>query len=741
MHYEVLREELRAYYLQQHESIALDCKKRCWDELDRRVADKSLSAMEHKEIQYDGIPEFVAPQIFRNSFFYYETGTIPLVGMNWSTGAWTYTRNKKAYDNVDPRIAEEKEHCINVPVYMICGQYTDEMNHFAFDMKEILQNGIAPLYQRAVNAANTADCEEKASFYHSMATGLRALGRISESFSNRATQLLQIENDPIQRNNLLWIAETAKRVPWEAPQTFREALNTIVLLQNAIPTLEGGSLESMGRLDVLLYPFFQQDLANGIATEEEMYSDICDYLVLWDSRWEDSWKQMDNEVNDPGYTYTLGGCDQQGKPVYNRVTMLFLKANHETKVLYPKIKCRFDSKSPEEYLRLINTDISQGRTTIIYQNDETFIPALVHCGIKVEDARDYWILGCWEPVIPKATNEHCGYISLLKILELSVYGDFNRLGMQLQLETLNGEMNYEEVYQCLLRNIRSVLLSRRKVAMAGRPYWHQVDPHPIYSSVLDDCFSKGLDLTNQGPRYHIDELICSGFANVVDSLLAIKHICFDTKTLSLSEFLRVVKSNWAEDAGIRHKVLAGSFFGDESVESSAVACRFHEDLSRLIEQLPRNENEMVNLGYMLYTEMAKWALTMRATPDGRHDGDAFARGLTPSYLHHIKSVASVFSAMDCIDTRLCAANSVINITVPFRNQPLSFWDSLIRAIAASKVQALQINCVTKEELLEAQKHPEQYEHIVVRVCGFSAKFVSLSAKTQAEYLERNFFDC
>ena len=735
-----LRRELRKYYQNSHEEIAQSCKRRCWDALDDKLKNTGLSVCAQKGLQYDCIPDFCAPRLFRNTWFFSETGTIPMSDMNRSCGTWTYMRNGRVYDeNVDAAIAAERNHCMTVPVYFICGRYADELNHFAFDMTGILNGGVKPLYEAAVSAAETEE-SEKAEFFTAMAKGLYAIKRMGEQFADLAEAELADTRDARRIEQLRWIADAARRIPWEAPRTFREALNTVALLQNVFPSLEGGSLESMGRMDVMLEPFYKRDIEAGIATEEELYRDICDFLLLWDSRCAEDWKQEDNEVIDPGYTYTLGGCDENGNAVYNKVTELFLKANSETEVIYPKIKCRFRKDMPEEYFRLINADIAKGRTTTIYQNDDAFIPALVRAGFSEKDARDYRLLGCWEPVVPGMIDNHCGYVNLLKILELSVFGDFKSPDVAWDLESLCGAETFAEVYRRVINNIRLVMESKRRVAMHAKPFWHRVDPHPVYSSVVSECMERGKDITGDGARYRIDDIVCAGFANVADSLLAIQSLCFDKKKLSLKEYLAAVRRNWDGAEDLRRQALHAPFYGDGGEESAAMARRLHGDIARIVNNLPKADGEIVNLGYMLYTEMGRWAKTLRATPDGRRLGDAFARGLTPSYLHHLSAVSEVFDALKDVDTTDCAANSVVNITVPFREQPLALWDGLLRAAACSHAQAIQINCVSKEELLKAQKHPEKYGHLVVRVCGFSAKFVSLSRNTQDEFLERNFYE-
>ena len=148
----------------------------------------------------------------------------------------------------------------------------------------------------------------------------------------------------------------------------------------------------------------------------------------------------------------------------------------------------------------------------------------------------------------------------------------------------------------------------------------------------------------------------------------------------------------------------------------------------------------VHLGHLTYTEIRWWAEKTRATPDGRRNGEYFSQGLTPSRLKKIPSVTSVIESLGCLDPKTLASNSVVNIILPSDKITLDICEAFLRACAGTAMQSLQLNCTTKEQLLDAQIHPEKYPDLIVRVCGFSAKFTSLSPEWQAEVISRNFYE-
>ena len=386
----------------------------------------------------------------------------------------------------------------------------------------------------------------------------------------------------------------------------------------------------------------------------------------------------------------LGDQQELGPPI-DRGIGVFLY--DEQVILHPeqqRVRGRqhANRNAPKAYLDAINREIARGRTTMLYQNDEAFLPALKRLGIREEDAREYYLLDCWEPVIKGGTNEHCDYVILLKILELSVYGDFNRDEIELKFESFENVQTFEEFYARYLRNLTATLQTRAAIASDGRRYWQDVDPHKIYSAALEDCLENHRDLTAGGARYSVDELVCAGFPNVVDSLLAIRELCFERKQVTLDAYLDTVKSNWEGQEELRRTALRCRFFGDESQESGALAARLHDDLYAISQKLPSAWNGRISIGYMLFMEMPVWAARMRATPDGRRDGKFFAHSLTPSRLHSISAVTSVFYALWALDMSKAAANSVVNLTMPFGKLDLDRWEAFLCAAAQSPVQAL-----------------------------------------------------
>lgn len=739
--YHELQQELQAFYAILDEK-AFVFNEKCSQRLEESF-DERASSYQQKALQYQTIAELCQPVLFKNCRYYYETAT-----MNASTqgegensrsekaplhpGGWLYRKNRHMFVDQDPELFQNSR----IPFYSWCGEYGDFRWHFAFNIEPVFACGLRGLYEKAEMQLKDAVGEER-DYLESTLVGLLAARHMCEKFSLLAREKLESVRDGAERRRLEIIAEAAARTPWEAPQNIYEALNTILLLTKVIAGLDGVNLTAMGRYDLILYPFYRRDLEQGTFTGEEIYDLICEFLMVLHNHVDHDEKHQGTH-NYESYVYTLGGCDAQGNPVYNELTQMFLRAHREHKLIFPKIKCRYGKNSPKEYLDAINADVLRGRTYILYQNDDAMIPALVKAGISLEDARNYCLLGCWEPVINEATNEHCGYVNLLKILELSLYGDWHH--PELEITPLGDAADFGEAYRITIENFANTLRHKCHAAYRGRRIWSRVDPLMLISSAYDSCIENRKDYTAGGTRYHLDEVICSGIVNVVDSLLVIRELCFEKKLCTLPELIFALGKNWEGYEALRNAALGCRHWGDESEESGSLMARVCHDLYEIAKTIPVLYGGRVTLGYMLYLEMYRWCSSLRATPDGRRSGDYFERGFTPSRLHPQHGATSVVNCMKWVDGSEIAANSVMNVTIPLKPEHSGVFGDYLRASAESGIGAFQINCVTREELLAARENPEAHRDIVVRVCGYSAQFVSLSDEVQTEFLSRNFYE-
>lgn len=743
MKYNDLRNELKSYYLKQSIKNAEKRLKEASERLDA-LYDARMSSYEMKALQYDVISDIIEPVLFQDLPFYYETGIVPGCSdgaRNFrgykNAGGWTYWKNQHLFIDQDKELWDLRCRQCDELLYLICGAYNDTDQHFQFNHRPILQKGIKGVYEDVEKQLALAETNEEKAFLSAVCSGLLSVKKICEKFADKAEKMLQ--TDP-ENKNYKRIAESARRAPWEKPQNFFEALNVYALMRKVIGSLEGIGPNSFGRLDMDLYPFYEADIEAGTLTKEEAYELISKFLIMFDCHYDHDQKMVGYADHELENTYVLGGCDANGNPVYNELTKMFLNASYEERIIFPKIKCRFSKNSPREYMEELDRPIINGTSTILYENDDTVIPALVKSGITLEDARDYLASGCWDIEPNAAGCQNCGnYTNLLKAFEYQIYNCTDKMQkVNMFFAPIDEAESFEEVYKITCRNMDVLFAEKARVLAQGGQVWHKVDPLPLFSSTYKDCVKNKRDYTNKGTRYKDDTFSCFGFPDIIDSLMAIKTLCFDEKKYTLKQFLAAVRSNWQGYDAMRYDAVHCSGWGDGKKESCTLAARFNTDLYNMLSKHESIYGGRINLGYLTYTEIRFWGEKTLATPNGRYNGDYIAQGLTPSRLKKIPYVTSVINSLAALDKETMAGNNVVNIILPGTTSS-AVCEAFLRTASDTALEALQLNCVSKDTLLDAQKHPEKYPDLIVRVCGFSAKFTSLSPEWQKEVLTRNFY--
>lgn len=749
MKYTELRNELAAFYqnnnrIEPSYNFAVKCKQLFEEELR-----EEMTVTAQKLLQYDIIVREFEPVLFGTIPFYYETGTLTSLsdGARDSKGAdfvhaggMTYERNKDIFIRQDPELWKRRSAQGEENLYLICGPYNDVSQHFNFNHRPILEHGLKGIYEHAEEMLELAENQEETEFLNAVCQAMLQLKKAADKFSRKAEEMLRTPKDRNAVRNLELIKRTAKRVPWEKPETLYEALNTLAFMRKMLGTLEGIGPNTFGRLDMDLYPFYEKDIQNGVSPEEE-YELICQFLLIWDMHYDHDMLMEGYADHELENTYTLGGCDRDGNPLYNELTQMFLQATREEKIIFPKIKCRYSKESPGEYLDEINRSVISGTSTILYQNDDATIPAIVRAGRTLDAARDYLVSGCWGIVAEGEKYDHGCYLNLLKPFEFALHHLTEKMKkVGLEFQTYDSARSFEEVYQITIENCRRLMEERIEITRKGGQVWSKADVLPIFSSTLQDCLEKRKDFTCGGGRYHDDYLLCFGLPNIVDSLMVIRKLCFETGKYSLQQILDAVRNNWNGYEELRTEAIHCSGWGDGGEESTELANRFNNDLFQIASGLEGSYGGKVHIGHVTYTEIRWWGDKTLATPDGRYNGEYFAQGLTPSRLKKIPSVTNVIRSMAGLDASTMAANSVVNIILPSSRISLDICAGFLRSVAESAVMSLQLNCVTREQLLDAQKHPEEYQDLIIRVCGFSARFTSLSPGWQDEVLSRNFYE-
>ena len=335
--------------------------------------------------------------------------------------------------------------------------------------------------------------------------------------------------------------------------------------------------------------------------------------------------------------------------------------------------------------------------------------------------------------------EGANYTSLIRILELTIHKNPElEKELRITLESFDEAETFEEVesiaYRNFIRFFRDVLATYTRYGGVNA----KVFPHPVYSVCLRGGIESRRDTTEGGVASRPRIMTLGFIGNAVDSLCAIRQLCFVDKICSLKEFLDVVRSNWAGERGLelRMRALAAPYWGDGGKVSTDMMSRWMKRIRDDIEGFRNDQGGQYRLAVYAYREFMYWGQKTKSTPDGRFSGDRLAQGFSPSEYRCKEGVTTVMNSIGMLPHEaLYASNANLTFDRSVMNEAI--MSAIIRVFVKKGSHMMQPNCNSVEELLDAQKHPERHQDIIVRVCGFSARFVSLSKRWQDEVIKRH----
>lgn len=514
------------------------------------------------------------------------------------------------------------------------------------------------------------------------------------------------------------IAETLAQVPMHGARTFHEALQALRILHFTM-WCEGEYHCGLGRIDQYLLPYLEADLAAGRLTEETALEELEEFFIACN---RDSDLYIGVQQGDNGQSVMLGGQTRDGRPAFNLLSRLALKACGELKLVDPKINLRVDKNTPKD-VYLLGTELTKaGLGFPQYANDDVVIPALLKWGYELEDARDYSVAACWEFIIPG-----CGLdINNIDAVSMPACVDAAmRTGEQPSFEAFFDEFRREVVRRC---------------DDLQRKYAHvEVLPGPFVSVISTGCIERARDIC-KGAKYNNFGIHGTGIAVAVDSLAAIRELVFEKKAVTMAELVKMDDTDFAGRpdllAAARHAPKMGN--ADESVDVLAKAV-----VDVWAAALAGRKNDRGGV-YRPGTGSAMYyiwhANELNASPCGRLKGEPFGANYAPSLDVPVKGPLSVIRSFTEPDLeKVCNGGP---LTIEVHDSAFREADGVEKVAALVKFfvdrggHQLQINAINRETLLDAQKHPENHRHLIVRVWGWSGYFVELDKPFQDQVIKR-----
>lgn len=517
------------------------------------------------------------------------------------------------------------------------------------------------------------------------------------------------------------IAERLARVPALPPRNFPEALQMFRIL-HFVMWCGGNYHNTVGRFDQYMYPYLARDLEKGLYGEEEALELLEEFFLTF-NRDSDLYPGM--QQGDNGQSMVLGGRCEDGSDCFNLLSRLCLIASLELKVIDPKINLRVHRDTPLEIYRLGTELTKQGLGFPQYSNDDIVIPGLTKLGYAPADACNYAVAACWEFIIPGTAMD------IPNIEALS----FAKAVTDAVENTLEGSASYADFYSRVRENIRI-----QADALCEKVQNVYLYPAPYLSLMMDGCCENGRDIS-LGCRYNNYGIHGTGLATAADSLAAVRKFVFEEKRVSAGQLKEALGQDFAGYdqlcALLRYEAPK---FGnnDDYVDQIAVSL-----LSDFADALSGKKNDRGGI-FRAGTGTAMYYLwhtkDLPATPDGRHQGEALGCNYSPSLFTRLNGPVSIIRSFAKPDLKETINGGPLTLELHdtmFRTEESTEKVALlVKSFMDLGGHQLQLNAVNRDTMLDAQKHPDQYRNLIVRVWGWSGYFVELDKEYQDHIIRR-----
>ena len=674
---------------------------------------------------------------------------------------YPYWKGRTLQDKAYAVYPEQAKRVYDLGIIRNEGNITSGDAHLAVDYKRVLEKGLKDVERRtreALEKLNLADfvSMKKSFFYRAILIVIDAVA----CFARRFAQLAEEEAakaEPARAAELREIARICRKVPMEKADTFHEALQSVWFLHLILQIESNGHSLSFGRLDQFCYPYFQKSLEQGMTVRqgEELLENL--WIKVLSLNKIRSWGHSRFAAGSPLYqNVTIGGMKPDGSDGVNELSFAVLRSVARTHLPQPNLTVRYFAGMSREFMEECIACIRVGFGMPAFNNDEIIVKSLTDRGVTLEDARDYSAIGCVEVGVPGKWGYRCtgmSYLNFPKTLMTALNDgvDVNTgekicegTGHFLAMESFDDVMHaWDRVARQLIR-IGVTLDNCADLVV------EQEVPDILCSALVDDCIERGLHLKEGGAHYDIISQLQVGVANLGDSLAALKKLVFEEKKISREALWQALMNDFSGEEGARIQRMliqdAPKFGNDDDYVDSLILQAYDTYMDEI--QNYRNTRfgrGPIGGGYFAGTSSVAANVPQGAgtcaTPDGRHWGEPLAEGCSPAHARDKNGPTAVFKSLSKLRTAEIFGGVLLNQkVVPAmleKEEDRQKLQMLIRTFFdVLHGWHVQYNVVSRETLLDAQKHPEKYPDLIVRVAGYSAFFTVLSPQPQNDIIAR-----
>lgn len=531
------------------------------------------------------------------------------------------------------------------------------------------------------------------------------------------------------------IAECLCHIRDGAPRNMYEAMQVIYIYFMISECFDSYQVRSLGNgLDNTLYSFYQNDLKNRQYTKEDIRELLGYFLIQWSA--------IGNYWGQPFY---MGGTNIDGSTKYNELSYIILDVYDEMGIYNPKIQIKVNENTSDELLFKVFDMIRRGKNCFALCCEPGIMKAVMTYGATYDEALNMDIRGCYETgVRANEVSTATGYVNALKSVEYVFSNGFDsRLNKQLGLKTggLADLKTFEDFYNAVLKQWENLIEMTIDVSKQYEEYLSFINPSNMYSATIEGALKKGRDAYQSGVKFNNSAVLNCGFASLVDAVMAVKEFVYDKKTVTLETFAEALDKNWDSFEDLHTSITKSRHkYGNDDDETD----RYTEAMSAYFASKVNNRPNARGGVYkaIMHTAMQfVWeGAKTGATPDGRYAGDEISKNGSPSVGMDREGVTALIkSALKARPYTYCESfclDVMLHPSAVSGNEGLEVMKSLLFMYMKNGGQTMQINVFNTQTLKDAQKHPEKYQNLQVRVCGWNVLWNNLSQKEQNAYITR-----
>lgn len=643
------------------------------------------------------------------------------------------------------------------------GNITSGDAHLAVDYEKILKYGLAEYKKRTQEKLATLDLTDynnlnKSYFYRGIIIVLDSVVAFAKRYADLALMQAQSEENDSRRSELLEMSRILNKVPYAPADNLHEAIQSMWIVHLCLQIESNGHSLSYGRMDQYLYSFYEKDLALGIVTRDS----ACELLTnLWLKTYTinkiRSWGHTRFSAGSPLYqNVTVGGQTKSKKDAVNGLSYLILRSTAQVKLPQPNLTVRYHPGLDDTFMKECIEVVRLGTGMPAFNNDEIIIPSFIEKGVTEEDAYNYSAIGCVEVAIPGKWGYRCTGMSFLNFVKSFMIALNDGVDIDSGIKVCQGVGHFrnmecfDEVLNAWDKIIREFTRHSVIIDNSADIVLEQDAADILCSALVDDCIDRGLTLKEGGAVYDFISGLQVGIANLGDSLAAIKKCVFEDKLFTPAQLWAALASDFAGEAGkkIQEVLINGApKYGNDD---DYIDLLLKDAYGVYIDEISKYHNTRYGrgpIGGVYYAGTSSISANVPqgastpATPDGRHAHTPLAEGCSPSHAMDKNGPTSVFKSVSKLPTDKITGgvllNQKVNPQMLAKEEDRTKLIMLIRTFF-NRLHGfhVQYNVVSREVLLDAQKHPEDHNDLIVRVAGYSAFFNVLSKQTQDDIIER-----